>query len=390
MYTALPLIIIFFILLIVIRIIIVFSQRITFYATGIDAGFSFSEINMLWNLCSSIELDNPSSLFVTVNAIDKGIAQVKQSSTVAGTLDTPKIKKLLSALYEYRTKIDLDPKKNKGLKTTKSIAVGQRVHVLLKGYGVFTSHVLNNGRELSISLPLKDKKVVLASTDWVKKDISIYFYRYDDASYVFDARVRNSVQFGSNVSLLLPHTDKILRTQKRSGIRCTCTIWGRIFIKTFENNFDEETTEDEGTNSSLRCLIEDISEDGALIRIGGKGKSNLKLRLEFELEENKIAMTGIVRGVEYNEVLNISRMHFQCLEMTEDEKNHLLSYVYTYLLQEKNGVASDIKNEYNIDSTVMPEKPIIPNLSEQVKVVGAMINSENSTYVNERSNNEVK
>ncbi len=385
MYTALPLIIIFFVLIILIRLFVIFAERITFYATGFDSGFTFSDINLLWSLCSSAELDNPSSLFVTVNAIDKGIAQVKQNAKIAGTQDTPKIKNLLSTLYEYRTKIDLDPRKNKGLKSTKSIAVGQRLHILLKGYGVFTSHVLNNGRELSIAIPLKDKKIVLASSDWIKKEISVYFYRYDDASYVFDGIVRNSVQFGSHVSLLIPHTDKILRTQKRSGIRCECNIWGKIFVSAHDTSINDE----EAPDSGLKCLVEDISEDGALIRIGGKGKTNLRLRLEFELEENKVIMGGIVRGVEYNEVLNVSRMHFQCTEIVDDVKNHILTYVYTFLTQERsNGVANSSEKEYNITSQAPVEKVEMPNLAEQVKVVGAMIKADTDSAVIQRGDNE--
>ncbi len=339
-----PLLLILFCLIIFIRIAVIFSSVIKFYASGLDAGFSMSEIRMLWKLCTVSENDNPESVFISVAAIDRSIAQIKQTSRIAGTIDTPKIKNLLASLYEYRTKVDLDPRKNKGIKSTKSISIGQRLHILLKGHGVFTSQVVNNGRELTISLPLKNKKVVLASQDWVKKNISVYFYRYEDASYVFDATVRNSMQFGSHVSLFLPHTDKILRTQKRSAIRCECNVKGFLFVQALQpENLDNSNL------PGLKCLVEDISEDGALIRIGGKGKKNLKLRLEFLLEDDVIVMNGVVRGVEYNEAMNVSRLHFQCLEIDDEEKNKVLTFVYTYLTtnQDKNGVAHSLQNNYN-------------------------------------------
>ncbi len=362
MYTVLPLLIIFFILFIIIRLVVIFKGSISFYATGLDAGFSLAEIAMLWKLCAAAEIDNPASLFVTVAAIDRSIAQIKQNAHISGTEDTPKIKKLLSALYEYRTKVDLDPRKNKGIKSTKSISIGQRLHILLKGHGVFTSQVVNNGRELTIALPLKNKKVVLASTDWVKKDISVYFYRYEDASYVFDARVRGSMQFGSHVSLFLPHTDKILRTQKRSAIRCECNVKGFLFVQALEAESIDATD-----TPGLKCLVEDISEDGALIRIGGKGKKNLKLRLEFLLNEDVIIMHGIVRGVEYNEAMNMSRLHFQCLEIGEEEKNLILTYVYTFLTENKDGVAHPVQNGYNgagTGSVPLAEPTKLVNASE--------------------------
>ncbi len=360
MYTAIPLIIILFLLFVLIRIVVVFSGLISFYATGLDSGFSISEISMLWSLCSATDIDNPASVFISVGAIDKAIAQVKQTSRIAGTEDTPKIKKLLTSLYEYRTKINLDPRKNRGLKSTKSISIGQRLHVLLKGYGVFSSQVVNNGRELLISLPLRNKKVVLASSDWVKKDISVYFYRYDDASYVFDANVRASMQFGSHVSLFIPHTDKILRTQKRSAVRCECNIKGLLFVQALQ-----EDSIDESTIPGLKCLVEDISEEGALIRIGGKGKANLKLRLEFLLDDDPIIMHGVVRGVEYNEEMNVSRLHFQCIKIDEDSKNKILTYVYTFLTENKNSVANSTQNSYNnSETTALKTSPSTPKISE--------------------------
>ncbi len=373
MYTVLPVLLILFILFVVIRLIIVFSGVISFFATGLDSGFSLSEISLLWNLCSVSEMENPSSLFITVGAIDKGIAHVKKTSKISGTEDSPKIKKLLATLYEYRTKIDLDPRKNKGIKSTKSISIGQRLHILLKGYGVFSSQVVNNGRELIISLPLRDKKVVLASSDWVKKDISVYFYRYDDASYVFDAKVRGSLQFGSHVSLFIPHTDKILRTQKRSSIRCECSIRGFLYVKMVQ----EELLEDVAA-PGLKCLVEDISEDGALIRIGGKGKTNLKLRLEFLLEDSPIAMAGIVRGVEYNEEMNVSRLHFQCTELEEEARNKILTYVYTFLTENKNTVANSVQNGYNNtkDTTSLVTAPVsVGEVVEKKQAIEAMLKS---------------
>ncbi len=370
MYILLPILGTVFVLFIFIRLFVVFSSVITFYASGLDAGFSFSDISLLWRLSSTVDIDNPASLFISVSAIDRSIAQVKKDARIANTQDSDKTKKLLSKLYEYRTKVDLDPRKNKGIKTTKSIALGQRLHILLKGYGVFTSQVVNNGRELVISLPLRNKKVVIASTDWHKKDISVYFHRYDDASYVFDAKVRASMQFGSHVSLFLPHTDKILRTQKRSAIRCECNVRGFLFVQS-----RQVESIDESDIPGLKCLVEDISEDGASIRIGGKGKANLRLRLEFLLEDDVIVMNGVVRGVEYNEAMNVSRLHFQCLEMGDEEKNKVLTYVYTFLTENKDSVAQSSQKGYNAtaNTTEVTKMYSASEVADKKQAVEAML-----------------
>ena len=55
------------------------------------------------------------------------------------------------------------------------------------------------------------------------------------------------------------------------------------------------------THNGFRCLIEDISEAGALIRIGGKGVQNVKIKLQFNIQNKLILMVGVVRTVEYNE-----------------------------------------------------------------------------------------
>ncbi len=376
MYTALIIIIIIIFLILIIRLASGSSANVLFFATGIDAGFSPSEINLLWKLSSVAELENPSSLFMSIATIDQSIAQIKQIYSESGIEEPDNIKHLLSSLYEYRTKIELNPRRNKGLKSTKSIAIGQRLYVVLKGDGVFTSQVLNNGRELTVSLPLKKKKVVLASSDWVRKDVSVYFYRFDDASYVFDATVRGTVNFGNTVALFLPHTENILRTQKRAVIRSTCNIRGQIFIQALEIDKIDETS-----IPGLKCLVEDISEEGALIRIGGKGKTNLKLRLEFKLDEKYIIMTGIVKGVEYNEEKNMSRLHFQCLETDDEARNTILNYVYTTLTQNKDGVANSDENEYNVaddyyvagDDTASEENLIDSEVLEKKQGVQAML-----------------
>ncbi len=375
MYTLIPILIILFFLFVIIRLIVIFSSVISFYACGLDAGFSLSDIHLLWRLSASVDIENPNSLFISVGAIDRSIAQIKKEAKIANTMDSKKTQKLLSKLYEYRTKVDLDPRKNKGIKSTKSIAIGQRLHVLLPGYGIFSSQVLNNGRELSISLPLRNKKVVVASSDWVKKDISVYFYRHDDASYVFDAKVRNSMQFGSYVSLYLPHTDKVLRTQKRAVIRCECNIRGFLFVQALEVD-----SIDEASLPGLKCLVEDISEEGASIRIGGKGKKNLKLRLEFLLNNDVISMNGVVRSVEYNEEMNVSRLHFQSLSLDDESRNSILTYVYTFLVENRDGVAQSNQNGYTTGVSVAPKAAKTPSFSssevaEKKMAVESMLNT---------------
>ena len=65
-----------------------------------------------------------------------------------------------------------------------------------------------------------------------------------------------------------------------------------------------------------------------MIRIGGAGKSNVPIKIQFELNGALIVMFGIVRAVEFNQSLNQSRLHFECTHIDQAMKNSVLSYVY--------------------------------------------------------------
>ena len=85
------------------------------------------------------------------------------------------------------------------------------------------------------------------------------------------------------------------------------------------------------TQNGFRCLIEDISESGALIRIGGKGVQNVKLKLQFNIHNKLILMVGVVRTVEYNEEKNQSLLHFECTHIETPMRNEVLKFVYNMM-----------------------------------------------------------
>jgi len=85
------------------------------------------------------------------------------------------------------------------------------------------------------------------------------------------------------------------------------------------------------TQNGFRCLIEDISESGALIRIGGKGVVNAKIKLQFTIRNKLILMSGIIRTVEFNENENQSKLHFECTHIETSMRNEVLKFVYNLL-----------------------------------------------------------
>ena len=230
MNTFLPILISLVVLIALFRLVYHFKDNIKFFSTGMDSGFKISEIFLLWKLSNLTGLEDPCSLYWSLPSLEKGIAATIANAKDEGLEHSKKTQDFLAKLYSYRTKLELNPKNKKGLSSTKYIDVGQKIRVILKGRGVFSSEVLNNSKDLIISLPLQDNKITIAGVDWVGLMMSVYLWRKDDAAYVFDTYVRENSMFNGKSVLCLSHTDNLLRTQKRRSVRCECHIYAQMYI----------------------------------------------------------------------------------------------------------------------------------------------------------------
>ena len=309
------------------RILVLKKKEISFFTTGVDSGFKLKEIILLYKVASMAQLEEPAALYWSIPALNRSIAFVLSNARKKGTENTPAVQDFLTKLYRYRTKVELDPRNSKSLKTTKGLNPGQRIRVVLKGRGVYSSSVSSVGRELVITQPVNNNgEIIIPSKEWIGKVVSIYLNRPGDAGYVFDTMVHNALTFGGRSSLYLAHTETLLRTQKRKTVRCVCNIFAQLYV--FSKGMSQTNVEIE---PGLKCLIEDISENGAMVRIGGMGRKNTQLKLQFPIGDRILVMFGIVRAVEYNSTMNQSRLHVEGIDIPEETKNAILSYVYNVM-----------------------------------------------------------
>lgn len=334
------------------------QDKVKFYAQGFDYGFHRKDISVLWKLAKECEIEEPLDLYVSENAVNKCIAMVIEKSKQAGNENSYPVQMFLDKLYRFKTRVVLDLDNKRGLESTKSLDNGQKLSIIFKGHGVFYSHVINNGRELIISLPVQVNKVTrkieqLPGEDWEGQTISVYFWRKNDAGYAFDTQVFGSGVFRSDQALYLKHSYKLDRTQKRQSIRVPCEIYAQMYV------IKEEVVEYDRieTEPGYKCLLEDISEDGAMIRIGGKGKNSVPIKIQFELNDALIVMFGVVRAVEFNESLNQSRLHFECTHIEQGMKNSILSYVYNVIPEEQKDINEAIAQAeaFENEGETMPE-----------------------------------
>ena len=384
MNTFLPIIISLVVLIALGRVVYLFKDNIKFFSTGLDSGFKLTEIFLLWKLSKLSALDDPSKLYWSLPALEKGIAATISNAKDNGLEHSKKTQDFLAKLYAYRTKLELNPKNKKGLTTTKNIDVGQKIRVVLKGRGLFSSEVLNNSKDLIVSLPLQNNKITISGVDWVGMMMSVYLWRKDDAAYAFDTYVRENTMFNGKSVLCLSHTDNLTRTQKRRSVRCECHIYAQMYIIKSETA-DLKSME---TQPGLKCLLEDISEDGALIKIGGKGVSNLHIKLQFTIGESFIVMSGLVRGVEYDEEKNQSKLHFECTYIDTPMKNAILSYVYNVIPDEEKEIieAMDLAEKDEKDKAEGLGDTVVNNDSSVSKDSSPNENQNSSNQPNEQEN----
>ena len=347
---------------------VLFKDNIKFLTTGLDSKFSLSEIRLLWRVAKICELEQPLSLYWSMPSLTRCISQIKSDADKKGKENSPDMQRLLSKLYSYRTRIETDADKKKGMESTRSLDKDQRLRIILPGKGVFSSQIVNNARELTISIPTQKGMIPVEGKDWIGKTINVYLWRKGDARYVFDTAVMGEGLFLGKPSLYLRHTEKLLRTQKRQSVRTQCKIYASLFIIK-DRVIDYNEVE---TKPGYRCLIEDISESGAMVRIGGKGVPNIQMKLQFNIEGKLIIMFGIVRTVEYNKTINQSRLHFECVHIEPSMKNEILSFVYNILPENEKEIfdaisltTEDEKNEKSDSEEEIPADEHLTSAAEE-------------------------
>jgi len=309
-------------------------KKIRFFAGGLEQGFHPAELSMLWKAAAASDLEEPAAIYWYVSVLLKCIARVKTLSEGRGALNSAESQRLLSKLYAFRTKLEKLKDEKRGIESTHPLSAHQKLHVILPGKGVFSSVIVNNARELIIKRPVQDGVMTVDGKDWVGKTINVYLRRKEDALYTFTTTVKKSGVFLGKPVLFLEHSMHLTRTQKRSAVRAKCKIFADLYILK-EENIDYSAIE---MNPGYKCLIEDISENGALIKIGGKGLPKIHLRLQFQLDGKLIVMFGIIRTVEFDSEANQSKLHFECLHIEPVMKNIILSYVYNILSENEKEV----------------------------------------------------
>jgi hypothetical protein len=287
------------------------SPWIRFYARGKASGFTLAELNYLKGISLETKLEDPLSIFWSDKSLDRAIKRISARKRSEGTEKDPEVLDFMAKLYDFRKRVEFErPKTRYGIKSTRSIAPGTKLRVLVERLGVYNSTAFQNTQQaLVISLPTGRR--LPDGFKWTGKRLSIYFWRAEDAGYVFDTYVMQEGTDGRVPVIHVGHTDTLFRTQKRRSIRAKSRI--------------------------PAFLVEDISEDGAAVFIGGRAKPMMNIKLQFRMGDVQVVMSGTAKGVEYDSDKNQSLIHVQAVPPSPRMKNIILSYVYNVFGEDEQG-----------------------------------------------------
>jgi len=295
-----------------------------FYLKGRESDFVFWEINLLRLVAVEARLENPTALFWSIKQLDRSIKGIVVKYRSRSQEQDPVYNSLLAKLFELRKRVEFDqPRYKMGIKSSRKISPKQLMRVTLPGLGPFRCMVVENlSRYMAVSHPQGPK--LPDGFSWKNQKIGVYFWRGEDAGYYFQTKVLEDFIERQYPILHIMHSDNLIRTQKRQSIRVETDLPAELYpLKSID-----EANENPEEGKGLRCMLADLSEDGAALLIGGKARVGLPIKVQFTLGESMVPICGVVKGLNYDEKKNRSLLHLQAVPLSLTLRNRILIYVY--------------------------------------------------------------
>ncbi|MCL2441428.1 MAG: PilZ domain-containing protein [Treponema sp.] len=299
---------------------------IQFFAKGKEAGFTIKDMEQLRKLVAAAQIKDPVAIFKSQKQFELIIRSMVNTVRLSGERGDPTVQYFLSKLFDYFKKIEMEVSENKArISNSRQISEGQPLRVLVAGTGVYKSEVVKNfGNYLTIARPVNSKNS--ASMQWHGVKISVYFWREDDAGYVFDTEVIDEVFSKGISSLKVEHNESLFRTQKRKSLRVK--FCRPAFLYLVDDNDNPHKLE---KSAGLMCMLEDISDTGCAFKINGQAAVGLRLKVQFSLDRIPICMPATVRSVEYSQETDTSLVRMEADPLPIGTRNHILCEVFDLL-----------------------------------------------------------
>jgi c-di-GMP-binding flagellar brake protein YcgR len=296
-----------------------YVSLLQFRAQGKAAGFSSAEIKLLKTMVEQSGRINPLSLFQSTELIDQCIRSLVRSERIAGNKD-PVRQNLVERLYEYRKQIEIEAPKQKTL-SSREIEAGQNLRVVADSV-IYQSQVIKNTEQhILATRPVNPN--MRSTPVWQGRNVSIYFWKEGDAGYVFDSDILGEALFKGAMAIQIGHTNNLFRSQKRRSPRVK--VHKSTYLYLLNDAVSVDALE---TKPGLKCFVEDISDTGCAVTVGGRASKGLRVKLQFELNKKPFCMSGTVRSVGYNGETNRSLLHIEADPLSQEARNAIFAEMF--------------------------------------------------------------
>jgi c-di-GMP-binding flagellar brake protein YcgR len=296
---------------------------VQFISKGKECGFSFKEVEMLRQLTVQCNIEDPCSIFSSQDQLDQCIRAMVRNIRMSGESEDQGIQDFLSRLYDFRKNIGTDHHSTgNGISNSRQMTNGQLLKILVSGGGIYRSQIVKNSSQfMTITRPVSQRNA--APISWQGTKISVYFWREDDAGYVFDSEVIDEVISSGISALKIAHSDSLFRTQKRRSTRIKMNK--QAFLYLVKDNAPSYKLE---IDPGLRCFVEDLSDTGCAVVVAGKTESGLRVKVQFALDNIPICISGVVRSTTFKADANRSVLRIEADPMPMEIRNHILGQMF--------------------------------------------------------------
>jgi c-di-GMP-binding flagellar brake protein YcgR len=297
-----------------------------FYQIARSRGLTKDESDLLKRLVQAHGLQRPSLIFSSMTILDSAIQRAVRRLGMQELKGESK-DDLINAYYRLRNKVA----RGRGVRTignTRAIPMDAKIRMNLQKHGFFTVTVNRNEPEyLGVTIPSlpPDKSV-----PWNRQKVKCWYWRENDAGYIFETKVINVVVTSGLQTICLKHSDKVSRVQKRAYPRKNVrlpVVYSRV--KVVEEGGHKRAFVDK--KETHWGTIVDISVGGLSVETTVPFDRASYLKVEFELkEEFKVVGFGKVKRIERNAARRTWNMHVQFTKIDKKYRNEIFAVLYNY------------------------------------------------------------
>jgi c-di-GMP-binding flagellar brake protein YcgR len=298
-----------------------------FYSRGRKEGFRFREIGFLRQMTLQNQLEKPQSIFWSTKQLDKCLKPALNRISSDTTLSDDYKHIMTGKLLDLRTKAEFNlPKYKKRIRETTALQPQQKIVMRDDVFGTFVSRVVEVTRKyMAVTMPKTQSDPV--TLNWKSRRLSVYFWRLDDAGYLFETKVIDQITSEEYPLLYLAHSKNLQRMQKRKDIRVKTGLRARFKPIVYSLV--------EGDN---RAVISQRIHTGHIIDLSASGccmlsekvlKKNDRIKLEFKLtQEKKIVALGVILNDSKTADGRVRKYNIMFAKIGPTSKSNILLYVF--------------------------------------------------------------